>query len=381
MKKFFPLTLLFILIVSTFLAKPLSKNFSKGTPAIKSMSTLAFSSEGFLFIGDSKSAIIFAVDLGDKTPNKAEEALEVHDLEGKIAAMLGTTPDEILIHDMAVNPISQNVYLSVSRGRGRWVEEFYLPNDVADATILLKVAPDGTITEAPLKNIEYSEGKLPNPVDENKKHSWKEGIGLRVDTITDLVYSDSKLFIAGLSNEEFASTMRIMPFPFGENASATTLEIFHGAHGKYETHAPIRTFLPYKIRNQPNLLAAYLCTPLVTFPITDLKNGMHVKGQTVAEFGSGNYPMDMVLYKKAGKDHILMANSDLPLLTFDPLDIEEQTEPITTEVKGYLAGVSYEPRSGAGIQQIDNLNAKYILALQRMSNGKLNLRSLDKRWL
>jgi hypothetical protein len=42
-------------------------NLKVGTPEIKSINTLAFGPDGILFIGDSKSAALFAVDTKDKT--------------------------------------------------------------------------------------------------------------------------------------------------------------------------------------------------------------------------------------------------------------------------------------------------------------------------
>jgi len=202
-----------------------------------------------------------------------------------------------------------------------------------------------------------------------------------VDAITQIVYHDGKVYVAGLSNEEFSSAMWIASYPFKENVSVTTLEIYHGAHGQYETHAPIRTFLPYQINSESHVMAAYLCTPLVTFPTKDMQDKKHLKGKTVAEFGAGNYPLDMVLYQNNGKDLILMSNSQLPLLIFNPEDVESYEGEITEEVKSYLAGVKYTPRSGSGIQQLDNFSDKFILATQRMPNGELALVSLSKEWL
>ena len=57
----------------------------------------------------------------------------------------------------------------------------------------------------------------------------------------------------------------------------TTVEIFHGAHGKFETQATIRTFVPFEVKGETNVLAAYTRTPLVKFPLNDLKAGEKVK--------------------------------------------------------------------------------------------------------
>ena len=353
----------------------------KGTPDIVSLSVLEFNEEGILFIGDSKGGAIYAVDLDDNSKSDNQEALNIIDLEDKLAGMLGTTADNIMIHDMAVNPISQNVYLSVSRGRAKWTSRWETPNDLVDADVLIKVTPAGEMSEASLENVEFSSVSIPNPVDASIEHRWKKGAKLRSDAITDIAFDDGKVYVSGLSNEEFRAALWTATYPFTNDVNANTLEIFHGAHGKWETASPIRAFLPYELNNQKQLLAAYLCTPLVTIDAQKLEGSTHVKGRTVAEFGSGNFPIDMVLYQNNGKDYILMSNSALPLLLFDPEDVAKYEGEINEEVKGYMAGVKYTPRSGSGVQQLADYNSKYILSTQRLPNGKLVLTSLPKEWL
>lgn len=353
----------------------------KGTPEIKSISTLEFSSEGILFIGDSRSASVFAINLADNVKSTNDKGLNIADLEGDLAGMLGTSSDNVLIHDMAVNPISQNVYVSVSRGRAKWGSKWDLPNDLADAVLLIRISPKGEYTEVSLNEIEFSSINLDNPVDENKEHRWKKGVKLRVDAITDLVYNAGKLYVTGLSNEEFSSSMWVAPFPFKKDISATSLEIYHGAHGKWETNAPIRAFLPYDLNGKQHMLAAYLCTPLVTFETKALEEAKHIKGRTVAEFGAGNYPTDMLVYQNDNKDYILMSNSQLPLLIFSPEEVANFKGEIVEEVKGYTAGVNYTSRAGSGIQQLSDFNEKFVVATQRLPSGKLGLVSLSKEWL
>ena len=60
------------------------------------------------------------------------------------------------------------------------------------------------------------------------------------------------------------------------------------------------TFVPYQVQNTPHLIAGYLCTPLVKFPVASLKPGEKIMGTTIAELGAGNRPIDMVLYNKGG---------------------------------------------------------------------------------
>ena len=64
---------------------------------------------------------------------------------------------------------------------------------------------------------------------------------LRSMTIVDLKFHNGEVFVAGVSNQEFASTLRRIPYPFTGAASETQLEIYHLAHSKCETRAPIRT--------------------------------------------------------------------------------------------------------------------------------------------
>lgn len=365
----------------TFVAVGNNPFMKRGTPDIKSMGVLEFSDEGVLFIGDSKNAMVYAVDLQESEGGAVEKALMIPNLETKLAALLGTTDDDILIHDLAVNPVSKNAYISVSRGRADWTSNWQMPKELTDATILVRVTPTGDMEEVSLEGVMFAQAAIPNPVAADKMHRWKKGASLRADAISDIAYKNGSLYVAGLSNEEFAAAMWVLPYPFSGEAAASTLEIYHGAHGKYETHSPVRAFLPYDIQNKEQLLAAYLCTPLVTFETTDFKGGTHVKGRTIAEFGAGNFPIDMVAYESNGSEYILMSNSQLPLLVIDPKDIEAYEGEITEEVEGYLAGVKYTPRSGSGVYQLADYDEKYILATQRLAGGKLALVSLNKSWL
>lgn len=359
-------------LAAVVLAGIASAEMKTGNPQLRSMSVLEFGEDGTLFIGDSIGGQIVAVDFAGEAAGEMPDRVEVDDLEGRIAALLGTTADEIMIHDLAVHPQSLNAYVAVSRGRGKWSSAWELPNDVANANILLRIHPDGKMDEAELEGVRFDSVQLPNPVGTDKTHMWKEGAKLRTDTITDLVLYDGTLFATGLSNEEFASTMWRVDYPFNGRSEFSTLEVFHGAHGEWETHAPVRTFLPYELNGETQILASYLCTPLVTFSLRDLDDGAHVKGKTVAEFGSGNYPLDMVRCEYEGKEFIVLANSMLPLFTFDPQGVTDQ-DAIVSEVEGYTQGLSYAPKAANGIQQLDNFGPDQIVAVQRLPNGKLRL--------
>ena len=134
-----------LLVVAGFAySATLSSTLKTGKADLKSAGPIAFGPEGILFVGDPMGAQVFAIATGD-TATAAGGDLAITGVGEKIAALLGTTPDQILINDLAVNPSSKNVYLSVSRGKG------------PDAPgVLIKVARDGKVTELDLSNVAHS---------------------------------------------------------------------------------------------------------------------------------------------------------------------------------------------------------------------------------
>ncbi len=332
-----------------------------GKAELKSAGPLAFGPDGILFVGDTVGAAIFALDTNDRTPGRGtNRSFEIKGINQKIAALLGTEADQILIHDVVVNPLSRNVYLSLSRGRG--------PEAVP---VIMKAEASGKLTELSLENIRYSKVDLPDAPDPSAKD--RRGQSRRLESITDLKYVNGNVIVAGLSNEEFSSTLRSIPFPFQAANKGASIEIFHGSHGRFETNAPVRTFVPFDINNKPYILAAYTCTPLVTIPVSELKPGNKVKGTTIAELGNRNRPLDMVVYRKGGKDYILMANSSRGVMKLPAANLDKY-QPITTQTE--KEGVPYETiASLKGVQQLDKLDEANALLLMD-DGGSLDLRSV-----
>jgi hypothetical protein len=292
---------LFVTLCALAVAAPATTGMTMGKADVKSAGPLAFGPDGILFVGDSLGAQIVAIDTGD-TKAGASAAINVQGIDGKIAAALGTTADQISIRDIVTNPVSKNVYISVNRGRG------------ADAkAVILKLDSAGKLAEVSLDNVKHSAAVLPNPTTQANQ---------KINTITQVRYVDGKVLVAGLSNEEFASNMKVVPFPFESADRGALIEMYHGSHAKYETNSPIRTFVPYTIGNQQFILAAYTCTPLVKIPVSELKSGAKIQGTTIAEMGAGNQPLDMVAYKKNGHEYILMANSTHGVTKLDTAHLE-----------------------------------------------------------
>jgi hypothetical protein len=340
-------------------AQDLAKDLKKGNPDLKSAGPLAFAPEGILLVGDPIGAAVFALATEDTKGNPEEVKLDVPAIDEKIASALGSSPNDILINDLSVNPLSGKAYLSVSRGRGP-----------AAVPVIVVVDGAGKISELSLKGIAFSRAVLPNPPapGEGKNNQ-------RAEAITDLAYADGRVIVAGLSNEEFASNLRSIPFPFKDADPGTGVEIFHGAHGRFETKSPIRTFAIYSIHNQLNVLAAYTCTPLVRFPLNDLKPGAKVRGTTVAELGNGNRPLDIIIYQSGGKDYALMTNSKRGVMKIALENIDQQ-KGITEKIND-KAGQTYETiGSLKGVLEMDRLNKGHAVILVRDGGGPMNLETI-----
>ena len=319
-----------------------ASTMQSGKATLKSAGALAIGPDGVLLVGDSAGAAIYALDVNDTGTARSGGTVEVKGINEKVAAMLGTAPDQIMILDVVVNPKSKNIYVAVSRGKG------------ADAIpVILRVDTTGKISEVSLENIKHASVKLnDSPAAERQ----------RMETITQLKFVDGKVLVAGLSNEEFASSLRSIAYPFQDATKATGIEIYHGAHGRFETNAPVRTFVPYEINKQKSILAAYTCTPLVRIPVSDLKSGAKVKGTTIAELGNGNRPIDMIVYQKDGKNFILMANSSRGVMKLTADNLE--TYQGITEKIAQKAGVPYETiDSLKGVTQLDKYDNANALVL------------------
>ena len=329
----------------------LTSSLKKQTVNLQSASALAFGPESVLFIGDSAAATIYAVATGDEATGDKKAPLSVENLESKIADMLGATPKDVVISAMKVNPATGNVFLAVRRSRG-------------PGAAVLRVDRSGKITEVSLKDVPSASVQLPNASEKQ-----------RAQSITCMAFSKDRLFVAGLSNEEFASTLRAIPVPFQQADKGAGIEIYHGSHGRFETASPIRTFTLFDVSGQANLLAAYTCTPVVRIPVESLKAGEKVKGTTIAELGNRNTPLDMVVYQKDGKTYILMANTARGVMKIQTEGIDS-TEPITKHVSD-KAGLKYDTIGDLkNVEKLDRLNDTMALVLVTGENGSHNLKSV-----
>ena len=341
----------------------LSANADAGTgPQLKSGGPLAFGPDGILFIADTQAAAIYALEMGDRLIGGQAGTKEIAGIDQQIAARLGTDAREIQINDLAVNPASRNAFISVSRGRG-----------ASAASVLVRVDGAGSIEILRLDDVKYTRLTLPNPPDANPEARRNP----RMQAITDMTYVDGRLFIAGLSNEEFSSKLRSVAFPFNTIDEGASVEIWHAAHGQFETHSPVYTFVPFDVDGEQHLIAGYLCTPLVKFPIGNLSPGSKVIGTTIAELGNRNRPLDMIVYKKDGKDYLLMSNTSRGVMKIPTHTFGSQSGLTERVSGGNTAGVAYETVSHlTGVEQLDLLDDEHALVIARNDDGVANLQSV-----
>jgi hypothetical protein len=278
--------------------------------------------------------------------------MQIEGLTGKIAALLATTADQVAVRDIAVNPMSGAVFIAVHKGTGDAITPVILRADRSGNLTVFDVAAHKAtsvaIVDAPT------------------------GAATRVmQTITDLGYSNGKVLVAGLSNEEFSSSLRAISYPLTASAKAASIEMYHGNHSRTETAAPVRTFVTYDVDGKPNVLAAYTCTPLVKIPVDQIHDGARIKATTIAELGAGNQPLDMISYQKDGKPYFLMANSAHGVLKLDASNLE-RLPAITTPVGG-TAGVPFTKIADlVGVTQLDKVdNTSAVVLIASAGNTTL----------
>jgi len=271
---------------------------------LKSAGSLTFGANDVLFVGDIAGAKIhaFALRDSDLTPQTGVELGNFHNFEGrdlvvgldqKLAALFGTTYDKIVVNDMAVHQPTQQVFLSVERGRG------------VDAIPAIVKVNHGSLEVVDLESIPSSQVAIP---DEPAPDAMLEFDPQPMYAITDVKYYNGELFVTGITNQRFASTLHRIPYPFNSSMETCTVEIWHPVHGEFETRAPIIRHLIRELDGKPYLFGVYGCTPLVRFPLSALKNGAHVRGDVIGEVGYGANPLDMFTFTSPAdsKDYLVI---------------------------------------------------------------------------
>ncbi len=279
-------------------------------PSVKSLGALEFSEKGVLFVGDNLAGAIHAIDLASESRTQEKFEINVNHIDAQIASILGTAPQNIQINDLAVHPVSGEAYLSVTRGHG-----------VEAMPALIKINANNALNTVDLSSTKITSQMLSKVPDISLKFRPRGAMmapptakdiakaqrSQRLYTIMDIEYYNGELFVSGVSNEEFSSVLRRMPFPFIGNESISNIEMFHIVHDQYESRAPIRSMQIKNIDGIDQIVAAYTCSPLVLIPLTELKDGAKVKARTLGDMGNGQ-PLDMVAFNLMGEEMLFVTN-------------------------------------------------------------------------
>lgn len=341
------------------------KNPAKGDPSLKSVGPLAFAKSGLLLIAEPSATSIVAVDTGDIGP-VAALTKPVEDTAALIAAALSTAPAQIQIVNMAVNPASGKTYFSVRN------------NAVKSVAI---VVVDGKGAAKLLDLAACNHVRVTLPAADAKS----------IRNISHLAIAEKTLLVTGQSNEEFSSKIFSIPVPLDAAATGSiySAETYHVSHGRWETKAPIQSFIPYSDHGVPCVLGAFACTPLAKFPLKDLSSGANVRGTSVVELGSGNRPLDMFSYTTSKGSWVVVNTQRFKQPFFGPskywgvrvsLDLLGRNDPAETNEHAIRRNTKEGAKTSGievldtlqGAAQIDKLSDSEMIVL-RESGDKLRL--------
>jgi hypothetical protein len=350
------------------LASLLSVTTIAGAANVQSISRLEAGPGNILFVADWKAARVHAIELPPASQQPVGH-FNILDLESLLSRQLGGA--RIAVQDMAVRTGTAEVYVAVSVGSARTPALFAVTSDGKARRVDLKTAKS---TSVALRNAPTGSDSF-----------WKE-TPERSFTVTDMKWRDGELFVAGLSNQEFSSTLRRVGYPFTAQQSVTSVEIFHGGHNLMETRAPVRAMSFTKLDGKPYLVAAYTCTPLVLIPLDALQDGAHVRGKTVAELGYGNTPADMISYSMTAngktEEYMMLVNFNrvsnvIPVSQLQAANARPGIEKVVPF--GQIAGLEVQQAPLAGALRIDNLDDQnFVLVRRRLETDALQLVSLGK---
>ena len=137
---------------------------SAASGPLRSAGVLTFGPNNVLFAGDITGAKIHAFALRDRDLTSQTDVISgnFHNFEGrdhvvgldqKLAALFGTTIDKIVVNDMAVHQPTQQIFLSVERGRG------------TDAIPAIVKVNHGKLEILELDSVPHSQIAIPNEPD------------------------------------------------------------------------------------------------------------------------------------------------------------------------------------------------------------------------
>jgi hypothetical protein len=275
-----------------------------------SAGALTFCPDGTLFVADNKNCAIFAYATQSDARQAPVKPFFHEHIDRRVGEALAVAPGQLTVGGLAVHPLTRDIYISFSV----WADGTSEPS-------VVRVTPEGHLSLLDLSTMVavHVLSNVPDetatvksrvgdwPVPPNFFYEKKARTPLRSMAIVDMKVHRGELYVSGVSNLEFASTLRRIPIPFDGSSSDTQIQIYHVAHGIYETRAPIRAMGFAEIDGQDTLIAAYACSPVVLIPLSELRSGAKVIGKTIGDMGNGQ-PISLVPYRLEGQDMVLITN-------------------------------------------------------------------------
>ncbi|MGC1306991.1 MAG: hypothetical protein WA885_07155 [Phormidesmis sp.] len=345
----------------------------KPSQTVKSVSSMTLAPDGKLIVADWKNNALHAITLPETSATESG-SFNLYGVDSAIAQALDTDRQQIRVTKSIFEPTTNKAVLAVETGAQ--------PEDP------VVIAVFGSNGEGTLHNLDELVAATLSLGDVPPEASLWEHTPARSFLVTAMKAHDGEIFVAGLANSDFSSTLRRVAYPFNGTTATTPVEIYHAVHNQIETRAPIRAFSIVDIAGAPHVLAAYTCTPLVTLPIADLKDGAHIQGKTIAELGYGNTPLDVVpfdvSYQGETSQWVMIANSSraADLISFDAIIAANNEAGLSQPVQA-----PFETRSGVPAMQAPITNAvclvdqdeQFLLSLRRdPTEGDLQLVSIRK---
>jgi hypothetical protein len=339
----------------------------------ETVNVIKFGDANTLFVGDSKSATLYAYTITPNNNVDAQKAYNIHDLSTRIATFAKVGVMDFIVRDMAINPTSKEAFIAIDIKTKKGYE-----------SQILIVNQSGNIKKFDLANTKHTEIKLTD-APTNDITFWDK-TSIRSLTFTDIDFYKGKVYVSGMSNAEFSSALRVVDYPFNSKVSTSSVEIFHAVHGQNETKAPIQTLQFVTLNNEDYILAAYTCTPLVLIPVKDLKDKAHIVGKTIAELGYGNTPVDIIKFQSEGFDKkpyegVILANRNRTAQFVNINDIAKSATENNIAYAGLAehAGTPISNLPMTGLLQMDDQDGYHIATMRRNDEtGSLELISFLK---
>ncbi len=309
-------------------------------------------------------------------PAAGVQMLEITDVETKIAALVGTRADDLVVHDLAVDPLSYDIYLAIF-AQPRQVELAVERAERPRQRHRAGQDPPGR------QNRRSRAGRrAPTPAPSCRSR-WRAAANTRSRTASTPAPKRSPTSPGTTAScGSPASRTKNSPPPSGACltpsrpalAGITTVENYHVAHQKWETAAPVRTLVAHQVAGKSSLIAAYLCTPLVVYATGELKDGAararpHGERaglrQLSARHGGG----------ARQRRRPALPGQQLPADDVDQAQGHRRRSKasLTEPAKTYTSGVTGHYRPAGGVQQLDVAGGSHLVLLRRVPSGALDL--------